>query len=321
MMTTLLEFREIIKRFYAKYDVYVKPVLKFVLALVSFLMLNTKIGFMQQLRSPIVAIVLALVCAFLPINVMVLLGGILMIAHAYALSLEACAVTAGIIAVMYLLYFRISSRMAILLVITPLCFMIRIPYVIPILGGLLFGPAAAIPAGCGAVIYYLVNYMSRNSISLGTGELDGGAAKVASLVDSLVTNKEMFLCVAAIMLTVLVVYFIRRLAVDHSWELAIGIGTVVNIVIHLVGALLPEVTVQIIPLLIGSVVSTVIAFCVKFFVFSVDYTRTERVQFEDDEYYYYVKAVPKNAIAAPKKTVKKIVSQKKQVKTIKKINS
>ena len=119
----------------------------------------------------------------------------------------------------------------------------------------------------------------------------------------------------------LVVYFIRRLSVDHSWEIAIGIGTVVNIVIHLAGALLPEVTVQIIALLIGSVVSAAIAFVVKFFVFSVDYTRTERVQFEDDEYYYYVKAIPKNVIAAPKKTVKKIAGQKKQTRTIKRIDS
>ena len=87
------------------------------------------------------------------------------------------------------------------------------------------------------------------------------------------------------------------------------------------GALLPEVTVPIVQLLIGSVLSAAVAFGVKFFVFSVDYTRTERVQFEDDEYYYYVKAIPKNVIAEPKKTVKKIVSQKKQTKTIKRIDS
>ena len=36
-----------------------------------------------------------------------------------------------------------------------------------------------------------------------------------------------------------------------------------------------------------------------FFVFAVDYTRTEYVQFEDDDYYYYVKAVPKIAISLP----------------------
>ena len=45
---------------------------------------------------------------------------------------------------------------------------------------------------------------------------------------------------------------------------------------------------------------------VQFLFFNVDYTRTEKVQFEDDEYYYYVKAVPKISVAAPDKKVKKI---------------
>lgn len=324
MMATLLEFRQVIKSFYAKYDIYINPVLKFILALAGFMMLDVKMGFMVQLRSPLVAAGAAFVCAFLPLNVTVVAGGIMMLAHAYALSLEACAVTAGIFAVMYLLYFRVSSGMGVLLLLTPLCFWLGIPYLIPLLGGLLFGPAAAIPAGFGTIVYYLIQYMSQNSISLGNGKPESGGVKVASLIDSLFTNKEMFLCMAAIMLTVLIVYFIRRLSVDHSWELAVGIGAVVNVVIHLAGALLPGVSVSIIPLLIGSVVSVLLTFFIKFFVFSIDYTRTERVQFEDDEYYYYVKAVPKNVIAAPKKTVKRIVSQKKQTKqtkTIKKIES
>ena len=321
MMATLLEVKGFIKRFYERYDVYVKPVLKFILALINFLLMNTKVGFMQQLRSPLITIILSLICAFLPLNAMVLIAGVVLIAHAYALSLEVCAVTAGLLAVMYLLYFRISARYAVILIITPICFLMKIPYVIPLLGGLVFGPAAAVPAGCGAVIYYLIQYMSQNTTSLGTGEIDGGAAKVASLIESLIGNREMFLCMLAMVLTVLVVYFIRRLSIDHAWELAIGIGTVVNIVVHLSGALLPGVTVGIIDLLFGSFASAVLAFGIKFFVFSVDYTRTERVQFEDDEYYYYVKAIPKNVIAEPKKTVKKIVSQKKQTKTIKRIES
>ena len=49
-----------------------------------------------------------------------------------------------------------------------------------------------------------------------------------------------------------------------------------------------------------------IGLVLEFFVFSVDYSRTEHLQYEDDEYYYYVKAVPKISIAAPEKTVKRI---------------
>lgn len=321
MMATLLEIKGFIMRVYARYDVYVKPIFKFILALVNFLVLNIRLGFMHQLRNPLLSVGLALICAFLPLNVTVILGGIIMVAHAYALSLEACAVTAGLLAVMYLLYFRISSKYAVLLITTPICFMIGIPYVIPLLGGLLFGPGAAVPAGCGTVIYYLLDYMSRNTASLGTGEIESAATKVASLVESLTNNKEMFICMFAMILTLLVVYFIRRTSMDYSWEMAIGFGTFVSVLLHLSAALLLGISVHIAGLLIGSVVSVAVAFAVKFFVFSVDYTRTERVQFEDDEYYYYVKAVPKNMIAQPKKTVKKFSSQKKNPKTVKRIDS
>ena len=54
------------------------------------------------------------------------------------------------------------------------------------------------------------------------------------------------------------------------------------------------------------IVSLLIAMIVEFFAFSVDYSRTEYTQFEDDEYYYYVKAVPKMSISIPDKKVKKI---------------
>ena len=74
-------------------------------------------------------------------------------------------------------------------------------------------------------------------------------------------------------------------------------------------------------LIIGSIVALLIAILLKTFALSVDYSRSEHLQFEDDEYYYYVKAIPKNMIAEPKKTVKKIVTQKKQTKTIKRIES
>ena len=54
--------------------------------------------------------------------------------------------------------------------------------------------------------------------------------------------------------------------------------------------------------------SVAAALVVQFFVFSVDYAGTRKVQFEDDEYYYYVKAVPKITISAKDKQVKEIHS-------------
>ena len=50
--------------------------------------------------------------------------------------------------------------------------------------------------------------------------------------------------------------------------------------------------------------------------FSVDYSRTENIQFEDDEYYYYVKAVPKVGVAVPEKKVKRITENQSQETTV-----
>ena len=41
----------------------------------------------------------------------------------------------------------------------------------------------------------------------------------------------------------------------------------------------------------------------------VDYQRTEILQFEDDNYYYYVKAVPKLSITVKNENVKHINSK------------
>ena len=60
------------------------------------------------------------------------------------------------------------------------------------------------------------------------------------------------------------------------------------------------------PLIIGNIVAAVAGLVLELFLFSVDYARSERLQFEDDEYYYYVKAIPKVAMTTPEKTVKKI---------------
>ena len=45
---------------------------------------------------------------------------------------------------------------------------------------------------------------------------------------------------------------------------------------------------------------------IEFFAFNVDYGRVEQVQFQDDEYYYYVKALPKVTLETPQRKVKRI---------------
>ena len=102
---------------------------------------------------------------------------------------------------------------------------------------------------------------------------------------------------------------------DYAWQIAIAAGAIADVIIMLIGDYVLGVSVSLVTLVIGVVVSALIAFLVQFFVFSLDYTRTERVQFEDDEYYYYVKAVPKKTIAVKDKSVKRIIINRRRSET------
>ena len=50
----------------------------------------------------------------------------------------------------------------------------------------------------------------------------------------------------------------------------------------------------------------ILAVIIIVFRFNFDYKRTENVQFEDDEYYYFVKAIPKTRIPVTEKRVENI---------------
>ena len=76
----------------------------------------------------------------------------------------------------------------------------------------------------------------------------------------------------------------------------------------LVGDLIFDINESLLSVILGTVLSFLLVLVLQFFVFYVDYSRTEKVQFEDDEYYYYVKAVPKVTVAKPEKKVKQISS-------------
>jgi hypothetical protein len=96
------------------------------------------------------------------------------------------------------------------------------------------------------------------------------------------------------------------MSIDYSWTIAMVAGAMTDIVILLIGDLLYDINISVAGALFGSVLALIVAKVIEFFRFCVDYSRTEKVQFEDDEYYYYVKAVPKMTVAVSTRTVKRI---------------
>lgn len=312
-MTNLLVFREQLKKFYSKYELYITPLCKFLLALVSLLVINSRIGYMSTLKNAAVVLILALLCSFLPINLTIVIAAAVTLAHLYAFSVECAIVALAVFLLLFILYFRFSPKDTLAVLLTPICFVLKIPYVMPIAVGLIGTPASSVAVASGVIVYYMLAGMNESASVLNTFDADGMVDKFRYCIDTLMGNRAMMVAIVAFAATVLVVWFIRRLSIDHAWTIAMITGALLNILILLFGDLMYSTDISIIGLILGSIMSVLLVKVLQFFAFNVDYSRTEMVQFEDDEYYYYVKAVPKNTVATPEKRVKTIRVPEKAV--------
>lgn len=305
-MTGLLELRDKIKLIYSKNEVLILPVVKFLLAFLVFNTINGKLGYMTALDNIAIVLIVSLLCSFMPNGCMLFLAAVFSLLHMYAMSMEVALVGLCIYLLMYLVYLRFGPKDSIVIVLTVMLCLLNVPYIMPVVMGLVGTPVAAVSIGCGIVVYYLLTTVVNCASTIGTmGEADA-TAKIRLVVDGLLDNKAMLVMITAFAITVIVVYLIRRMSVDYSWTIAMVAGAMLNLVILLIGDLLYDTNMSVLWAILGSILAILVAKVVEFFRFCVDYSRTEKVQFEDDEYYYYVKAIPKMSVAAPAKTVKRI---------------
>ena len=296
-MDKLLYIREYVKVMISRYDSYVRPFSKFLLTFITITVINSKLGYASRIDNVALTLVVSLLLSFLPLNFIPIISAGYIMLHMYGLSLESAAVIGIMLFVMFLLYFRFAPKDSILLVLTPLAFVFRIPYAMPLIAGLVAAPTAMASVGCGVITYFMLYFVVRNEAVIRAMADQDMLSKFKFLLEELLFNREMMVMAAAFAVTIAIVYIVRRLPVDHSWTMAIVTGVLINMIVIMVGDLKYGTYVSLGGLILGSIVGVIVSYIVKFFVFNLDYSRTENVQFEDDQYYYYVKAVPKNSIS------------------------
>ena len=135
--------------------------------------------------------------------------------------------------------------------------------------------------------------VSVNASAMIGADKEGKIQNLKFLADGLMQNQEMMITIIAFVTVLVIVHVVRRLEVEYAWNIAILVGGMVYMLVMAAGGIFLEAPIPAIPLVAGTIVSVIVGEILEFFLFHVDYKRTERLQFEDDEYYYYVKAVPK----------------------------
>ncbi|MBR5376021.1 MAG: hypothetical protein IK139_01965 [Lachnospiraceae bacterium] len=292
-MEQLLYIRDTIKGFFGRYDGYIRSVLRFLLCLIVLLSINSSLGYMERLKSMPIVLIISLLCSFLPANIIVFFAALFVAAHSYGVSLESAVIVTVLFFLMFLLYYRYSPKDTLAVLLTPLCFVFKVPYLIPLVFGLVGTPLSAISVSCGVVAYYVIGYLSSNYTVITGMTAENTVMRFRFILDGMLRNREMMVMIIGFSVTVIVVNVIKRFYFKFAWPVAIFAGTLTDILVIAIAASKTGAKISGGALVAGSLFSMLIAVIVKFFIFTVDYEKTERVQFEDDDYYYYVKAVPK----------------------------
>lgn len=328
-MDGIITLKEKLLTFYRYHEYPVQIVLRFILALMAFRYVNTTLGYFEVLTGPVPVIFLSAICALTSGSVMVLIMALVVLLHLFKLSMMLSFIALVVFAIFYLIYLKFAPDQGILMVLYPVLGQFNLHFMMPILGAMTFNPFAALPIAFSVVMMKVLYYLKEAAAGGDPGtDMEKVMESYQYVFDHLMNDKEMVAYIVVFTVVIIVTWLISRFAFNYSWYIAIIAGTVINIAGLMVQAVsVPEMNVG--GIIIGSILGGVIAIILQFFGCTLDYAGREELQFEDDDYYYYVKAIPKVRLTndaepvekRPVKPAKEKKSSKKASKRAKKDKS
>ncbi len=313
-MAYLLEIRAGIISAYRKYENYIVPAFRFLVVFAAMRILCARIGYSRNLSGLLPSLIVSLVCTLMPAGGAAVILGLVAAAQFYFLALEVSAAWLVFLLLLLLLYFRFSPKDGMLLLLYPVCFALGIPYVLPLAAGLLFLPSSAVTCAVGIAAVCFGRYIAANESYFSTSvDATEMAGRLKFIIDGIAQNRQAFVMIGAAAVSVVAVYIIRRLVIRYSWHIAVVVGAILQLIVILLGDMRFGTNISVGGAFLGTLVSIVIAEIIVFFLFNLDYSRIEDTQFEDDEYYYYVKAIPKMTLPRANRRVKQIYTSRQDL--------
>ena len=291
-MNTVLKITDKMREIYADYDAVIRPVLKFGLSLMLFLLINNELGYMSILNNLFVLIVLAVICAILPLNGTVLIGVLLIVAHCFSLGTEVGAFAVILYLLMLLLYFRFVPKDALAILMSPAAFICKMPAAVPLSLGQVRGPASAFSVICGVISWQFVRSV-HDTIEPMKSQADLSLLDMITGMPRALLTEELIFEIIICTITFLVVMALCHMGGSYANEKAIVAGAIVYAVLEIAGRTILGEGVSVGNVIMGTIGSVIIAWILKLFFYSPDYQASEDLRFEDDRNYYQVKVIPK----------------------------
>ena len=305
MVEKMLLVRERLQAFYGRFSVAIKPLGRFLTMFIALLIVRKSMG-VELFSDVLILAVISLVGAWLPTGMNILLVALTTLFNLSALSLEV-TLTVGILMIaMFCINYAVRPEMNLLVLLLPICHFLKIPYAAVLIVGMTGTVLEIIPVMSGTLFYYILTYIGKNANAYSSSGTLDPLQKFTQLMSGLMNYDEMWLMCITLGVMLVVARAINKLSLDYAKQIAPGAGLAAGLLVSLIGIFSMDIRMSMVALLLGMAGSVLIAYAAQFILLPLNYLQTEYVQFEDDEYYYYVKAVPKMAISRPELQVKKL---------------
>lgn len=308
-MDQIYQIRETIIAFYKSKEKIIFPIIKFLTWFIIFQFISI-MGYAKSLTSIPIGILFGIICTIISVQWVFLLIILLVTTHLVFVSVETAILIFAFLLIIYLLYIRLFPKQSLLIIAMLLAYFFKIPYLVPIFGGLFLGVSSIIPIAIGTIIWYFIPNIQTvvGMKSEEIMEMPNNLANIyMTIIQGIAKNQTAIISIMIFSIVILVVYIISKLSIDYSWYIAIGIGAGINLIGFLIGILIVDAEINIFGMLFSIIISMLIMFVIQFFYRVVNYSRVENVQFEDEENYYYVKVIPKIILEKPKREIKRII--------------
>ena len=304
-MEIVLKIREYIVKYIKILEPLLLPLLKFLLGCYVFNKILT-IGQVNDIVAPFMTIftgrtmiiILGLTFTFLPYSLSWLLM-ILIITLQYSAHIEMAVVIFFLLTLILFFYARMAVKESIFILLIILAFYFRVPYLVLLLAGLYSSFTVIIPIAIGVFIYEYIPIIQRmvettQTAGLNIQEMPGTFTAVyTSLASNLTANQSWIFTAFIFAMVIIIVHVVSRLSIDYAKEIAILLGCVLNIFGFILANIVVHENISIGSIFLYTLLCGLIAGIIRLFDGVLDYRRGENVQFQDEQYFYFVKVVPK----------------------------
>ena len=292
-MRGAMTVKDNLKKFYSGYSIYIDIIVKACTAFACFYWIASVFKGEGIFANTIILLIAALLCSVLPFRFIPIVSAAFIVGHSFSMGIDVFAVCVIILLALTFLFLRFVPEDSPAIVFIPIAMHFGIPALVPICYGLRRRPSAVLAIGSGCIVHYLLSAVTSNKEALLEFGKTEYVARLTLLMESISSGNEMIVSILALSGVVVIVYAFRRLGFAHSYEAACVAGGLVYIFFIILGNSISLTEFNLVREVIGALAAIVISLILQFFWLSLDFKKVEVLEFEDDRYYYHVKAVPK----------------------------